>query len=189
MQADCDHGLHWSILKLHILEGICSLDMLYLEGKSHLLMRNDQVEFGDMLPETSKSNAFWDMGVNSHLKWLPLFSPNEAGELDGTGVMLEKPYQSAPPPPLGCWYCCCCCCQVPAAAAAVGRLQAAVRAGSRRGRGGRGYIRGGGRVWSSQNGGPRSSLTTSLPRVSRYHHYHPPLLLLLLLPERYAPLC
>ena len=156
-------------------------------------MRSNQVEFWDMLPETSKSNAFWDMGWNSHLKWLLLFSPNEAGESDGTGVMLEKPYQSAPPPPLGCcWFCCCCCCQVPAAAAAaaaaVGRLQAAVRAGSRRGRGGRGYIRGGGRVWSSQNGGPRSSLTTSLSRVSRYHHHHHPLLLLLL-PERYAPHC
>ena len=24
--------------------------------------------------------AFWDMGVNSNLKWLPLFSPDEAGE-------------------------------------------------------------------------------------------------------------
>ena len=32
-----------------------------------------------MLPETSKSSAFWDMGVNSHLKWL-FFSPYEVGE-------------------------------------------------------------------------------------------------------------
>ena len=44
-------------------------------------MSNIQVNFGDMLPETSKSSAFWDMGVDFHLKWLLLFSPNEAGEL------------------------------------------------------------------------------------------------------------
>ena len=43
-------------------------------------MRNNQVNFGDILPETSKSSAFWDMGVNSHLKWLLLFSLYEAGE-------------------------------------------------------------------------------------------------------------
>ena len=29
--------------------------------------------------ETSKSSAFWDMGVDSHLKWLLLFSPDEEG--------------------------------------------------------------------------------------------------------------
>ena len=39
-------------------------------------MRNIQVRFGDILPETSKSSAFWDMGVDSHLKWLLLFSLN-----------------------------------------------------------------------------------------------------------------
>ena len=39
-------------------------------------MSNIQVNFGDILPETSKSSAFWDMGVDSHLKWLLLFSPN-----------------------------------------------------------------------------------------------------------------
>ena len=43
-------------------------------------MRNIQVNFGDILTETSKSSAFWDMGVNSYLKWLPLFSPDEVGE-------------------------------------------------------------------------------------------------------------
>ena len=43
-------------------------------------MRNNQVNL-NTLPETSKSSAFWDMGVDSHLKWLLLFSPNEAGEL------------------------------------------------------------------------------------------------------------
>ena len=43
-------------------------------------MSNIQVNFGDNLPETSKSSAFWDMGVDSHLKWLLLFSPDVAGE-------------------------------------------------------------------------------------------------------------
>ena len=61
--------------KLHILAGISSLDILYLEGKSPLLMSNIQVNFGDVLPESSKSSAFWDMGVDSHLKLLLLFSP------------------------------------------------------------------------------------------------------------------
>ena len=88
MQVHCDHGLQWSIQKinLHILAGIFSLDILYLEVKSPLLMRNNQVNFGDIFPETSKSSAFWDMGVNSHLKWLPLFSPDGEGELDGTSL-------------------------------------------------------------------------------------------------------
>ena len=44
-------------------------------------MSNIRVNFGDILPETSKSSAFWDMGVDSHLKKLLLFSPYEAGEL------------------------------------------------------------------------------------------------------------
>ena len=44
-------------------------------------MSNIQVNFGDILLETSKNSAFWDMGVDSHLKWLLLFSPDEAGEL------------------------------------------------------------------------------------------------------------
>ena len=65
---------------LHILAGIFSLDILYLEGKSPLLMRNNNVKLGYMLPETIKSSTFWDMGVNSHLNWLLLFSPDEAGE-------------------------------------------------------------------------------------------------------------
>ena len=51
-------------------------------------MSNIQVNFGDILPETSKSSAFWDMGqgVNSNLKWLPLFSPDEACDSDGTSL-------------------------------------------------------------------------------------------------------
>ena len=83
MQGDCDHGLHWSIQNLHILAGISHWIFFFLEGKSPLLMRNIQVNFGDILPETSKSSAFWDMGVDSHLEWIPLFSPDEAGESGG----------------------------------------------------------------------------------------------------------
>ena len=76
MQVYCDRGLQWSSKKLHILAGIFSLEILYLEGKIPLLMRNNHVKYGDMLPETSKSSAFWDMGVNSHGKGLLLFSPD-----------------------------------------------------------------------------------------------------------------
>ncbi len=71
---------------LHILAGIFSFYILILEEKSPFLMRNNHVKFGDILPETSKSSAFWDMVVNSHLKWLLLFSPNEAGELDDASL-------------------------------------------------------------------------------------------------------
>ena len=45
-RGDWDHGLHWSIPNLHILAVIFSMDILYLEGKSPLLMRNNQVKFG-----------------------------------------------------------------------------------------------------------------------------------------------
>ena len=64
------------------------MDIPNLEGKNPLLMSNIQVNFGDILPETSKSSVFWDMGVDSHLKWLPLFSPNEAGE---SGRLQSRP--------------------------------------------------------------------------------------------------
>ena len=74
---------------MHILVGIFSFNILFLEGKSPLLMRNIQVNLGPVLPETSKSSAFWDMGVNSNLKWLPLFSPDEAHKLDGTSLALD----------------------------------------------------------------------------------------------------
>ena len=42
---------------------------IFIEGKSPLLISNIQVNFGDILPETSKSSAFLDMGVDFHLKW------------------------------------------------------------------------------------------------------------------------
>ena len=44
-------------------------------------MGSVQVNFGDILPETSENSAFWDMSVDSHLKWLVLFRSKEAGEL------------------------------------------------------------------------------------------------------------
>ena len=86
VQVYCDHGLQWSIQKFAYLTGIFSLDVLYLVGKSPLLMRNIQFNFGDIEPKTSKISAFWDMGVNSNLKWLPFFSLDEAGELDSTSL-------------------------------------------------------------------------------------------------------
>ena len=71
VQVDCVHGLYWSVQNLHILAGIFSLDILYLDGKSPLLMRNIQVNIGDILPVTSKRSEFWDMGVNSNLNGCP----------------------------------------------------------------------------------------------------------------------
>ena len=53
-------------------------------------MRNNQVNYVSILPVTSKSSAFCDMGVNSNLKWLPLFSPDGATELDGTSLMCGR---------------------------------------------------------------------------------------------------
>ena len=71
-------GLHWSSLNLHILAGFIRQFIFRREKPfTDELILN----FGDILPETSKSSAFWDMGVDSQLKWLLLFSPNEAGEL------------------------------------------------------------------------------------------------------------
>ena len=64
--------------------------MPYLEGKSPLLMSNIQVNFGHVLPENSKSSAFWDMGVDSHLKWLLLFSPNEFASWDSTSLCMHE---------------------------------------------------------------------------------------------------
>ena len=71
--------------RLHILTGLFSLNIPYLEGKMPFA-DEEQSCLGDMLPETSKSSAFWDMGVNSHLKWLLLFSPDEAASRDSTSL-------------------------------------------------------------------------------------------------------
>ena len=78
VQGDWDHGLQRSIQNLHILAGIFSLDILYLKGKSPLLLSNIQVNLMDILLETSTSSTFSDMCVNSHLKLLLLFSPDKA---------------------------------------------------------------------------------------------------------------
>ena len=48
----CDHGLHWSIQILHFGRNF-AFDILFLEGKILLLTRNNQVNFGDILSETS----------------------------------------------------------------------------------------------------------------------------------------
>ena len=48
-------------------------------------MSNIQVSFGDILPATSKSSALGNMGVDSHLKWLLLFSSNV--NWDGTSLI------------------------------------------------------------------------------------------------------
>ena len=50
-----------------------SLDKCWA-GKTPLLVRDMSVNFQDILPETSKSRACWDMGGNSPLKWLSIFS-------------------------------------------------------------------------------------------------------------------
>ena len=52
------------------------MDNLYLTGKTPWLLGDQLVNFGDVLPESSKSTACWDMDVNSDLAWLsiPLFS-------------------------------------------------------------------------------------------------------------------
>ena len=63
---------------LHIMAGIFLLDNPSLAGKTPLLVEYMLVNFGDILPETSKSSACWDMGGNSNLTWLSidsLYSP------------------------------------------------------------------------------------------------------------------
>ena len=48
------------------------MDNLYLAGKTPLLIGDMLVNFGNILPDTSKSSACWDMGGNSHLTWLSI---------------------------------------------------------------------------------------------------------------------
>ena len=63
---------------------ICIFGRNFLIG--HSIFRREKpfadeeqhVKFGHSLPETSKSSAFWDMGVKSHQTWLLLFSPDAA---------------------------------------------------------------------------------------------------------------
>ena len=53
---------------LHIMAGIFSIRNPYLAGKTFLLVRDMLVNFVDIMPETSKNSACWDMGRNSHLR-------------------------------------------------------------------------------------------------------------------------
>ena len=55
--------------RLHFMAGLFLLDFLYLAGKTPLLVQKMLVNFLDILPETSKTSACWDMGRNSHLTW------------------------------------------------------------------------------------------------------------------------
>ena len=47
---------------LHAMAGIFTLDNLYLAGKHPFQVRDMLINFADILPETSKSSACWDMG-------------------------------------------------------------------------------------------------------------------------------
>ena len=47
---------------VHIIAGLFSMNNLYLTGNSPLLFGDMLVKFGDILLETSKSSACWDMG-------------------------------------------------------------------------------------------------------------------------------
>ena len=49
------------------------------------------VNIRDILLETSKSSAFWDMGWKHSLRWLLLFTPNEVHEWESTSVILPDP--------------------------------------------------------------------------------------------------
>ena len=55
---------------LHIIAVLIPLDYLYLVECTPLLVREKLANFWDILPETCKSSACWDMGRNSHLTWL-----------------------------------------------------------------------------------------------------------------------
>ena len=59
---------------VRILAGILPLDMIYSGGKTPLLVGDVLVNFGDTLPETSKSSACWDIDGNSHLTGLSVDS-------------------------------------------------------------------------------------------------------------------
>ena len=58
----------------------------------YLLVSDMLVNFGDILPETSKSSTCWDMGGNSHLTWLTIDSLYALVYRTGTRV-----YPAVPP--------------------------------------------------------------------------------------------
>ena len=54
-------------MNVHIMAGLFSMDSLYVAGNTPLQVGDILVKFEDILRETSKSSACWDMGGNSHL--------------------------------------------------------------------------------------------------------------------------
>ena len=56
----------------HIMAGIFSINNLYSAGKPPLLVGDMLVNFGDILPQTSKSSACRVMDGNSDLTWLSI---------------------------------------------------------------------------------------------------------------------
>ena len=58
------------------------MDNLYLAGKTHLLVGDMLVNFGNILPETNKSSACWGMGWNSCLPWLSSLYMTQCIELE-----------------------------------------------------------------------------------------------------------
>ena len=61
------------------------MDNLYLAKKTPVLVGDMLVNFGDILPETSKSSACWDIGGNSHLTSQAAF-PNRPQSLHGSDL-------------------------------------------------------------------------------------------------------
>ena len=67
---------HWSNqIFAYIMTGIFSLDNVYLAEKTRFLVKCMLFNYGDMLPETSKSSAIWDIGGNSSLNGCPCSVP------------------------------------------------------------------------------------------------------------------
>ena len=83
-----DHGLQWSIQEFAYFGRTFLIGCYIFRREKPFADEEHSANFREILPETSKSSAFWDMGVNSTLKWLPLFSPDEASGLDGTSLGL-----------------------------------------------------------------------------------------------------
>ena len=107
----CDDEFHRSTPNLRIMEEIFSLHNPYLAGKTLLVVRDAPVYSEDILPETGKSSACWDMVRasecwsftpyrdmvrNAILKWLPLLSLLRS-PLSGIRLHLETERYMTPP--------------------------------------------------------------------------------------------
>ena len=62
------------LLTTYIMAGFFSMDNLHLARKPCLLVGDMLVNFGDILSETSKCSACWDIGVHSYLTWLSIIA-------------------------------------------------------------------------------------------------------------------